>query len=177
MVTCCRCNKFGQCKGCASVKAGKNCSKCLPSSLGTCTNAPPTTKLKTATATLAHMKSVDGTPDPSPSAINQGTNQNADSENDSNTSQWNFSCSTPPYLPLAEPNFSLDPTDAPSFCKSLREAYNEVIHGKKNCFQIPLSNIRQLFTTELARLYKAYASGSALEFIAFMVTTVLPILL
>ena len=37
---CCRCNRKGSCKGCACVKAGKPCSSCLPSKLGTCANRP-----------------------------------------------------------------------------------------------------------------------------------------
>ena len=35
---CCRCNRTGSCKGCACVKAGKPCSNCLPSKLGSCAN-------------------------------------------------------------------------------------------------------------------------------------------
>ena len=41
MVLCCRCNRTGQCRGCACVKAGNLCSNCLPSRLGSCSNVSP----------------------------------------------------------------------------------------------------------------------------------------
>ena len=34
MVNCCKCNRTGQCRNCACVKAGKCCDTCLPSRLG-----------------------------------------------------------------------------------------------------------------------------------------------
>ncbi len=35
---CCRCNRSGICRGCACVNAGRPCSGCLPSQVGTCQN-------------------------------------------------------------------------------------------------------------------------------------------
>ena len=40
MVVCCSCNRTGQCRGCACVKAGKQCTNCLPGRLGKFSNAP-----------------------------------------------------------------------------------------------------------------------------------------
>ena len=37
---CCRCNRTGQCRCCVCVKAGKQCTHCLPGRLGKCSNAP-----------------------------------------------------------------------------------------------------------------------------------------
>ena len=42
LVNCCKCNRTGKCGNCASVKAGKKCSTCLPSRLGNCLNVQPT---------------------------------------------------------------------------------------------------------------------------------------
>ena len=54
MVQCCKCNRTGQCKGCVCVKAGRYCSNCLPSKLGSCSNVlsltRPRTPLPTAPA-------------------------------------------------------------------------------------------------------------------------------
>ena len=38
MAQCCRCNRTGSCRHCACVKAGKQCTNCLPNKLGTCSN-------------------------------------------------------------------------------------------------------------------------------------------
>ena len=37
---CCRCNRFGSCKGCVCVKAGRPCVSCLPGHLVSCRNLP-----------------------------------------------------------------------------------------------------------------------------------------
>ena len=42
MVVCCRCNRAGQCRGCARVKAKIHCLNCQPSRLGICLNISPT---------------------------------------------------------------------------------------------------------------------------------------
>ena len=39
MVVYCRCNRTGQCRSCACVKVGKQCTNCLPGRLGKCFNA------------------------------------------------------------------------------------------------------------------------------------------
>ena len=67
--------------------------------------------------------------------------------------------------------------DAVSIIESMDEAYSEVIHWRKNTFQIPFGNAGKAFVAELSRLYKAYAEGSALEAIALKACTVMSILL
>ena len=52
----------------------------------------------------------------------------------------------------------------------------EVVHWRMNLFKVPLVNSGKSFVAELARLYEAFASCSALKLIALMATTVLPIL-
>ena len=51
MVACCRCNRTGSCRGCACVKAGKPCTNCLPSKMGTCLNVSATPAPSTTTGT------------------------------------------------------------------------------------------------------------------------------
>ena len=59
--------------------------------------------------------------------------------------------------------FSWGDLDPANFCQSLKEAYVEVVHWKKNLFKVPLGNIGKSFVAEFSRLYNAFASGSALE--------------
>ncbi len=46
-----------------------------------------------------------------------------------------------------------------------------------NYFEVPYGNVGKSFVSELARLFKAFAIGSALESIALKAATVMPILL
>ena len=52
MVLCCRCNRTSSCRGCACVKARRQCSNCLPSKLGSCSNISSTPTPSTATPTM-----------------------------------------------------------------------------------------------------------------------------
>ena len=61
--------------------------------------------------------------------------------------------------------------------KSLDEAYAEVVHWRRNTFLVPFRNAGKGFVSELGRLFRAYADGSALEAIALKACTVMPILL
>ena len=74
-------------------------------------------------------------------------------------------------LPSLEiPNFVWGNIEGEELCE-------EVVHWRRNLFQIPLSSAGKAFVTELARLYEAYADGSSLETIALKACTVAPILL
>lgn len=55
--------------------------------------------------------------------------------------------------------------------------YQEAVHWKKNLFLGPPREGRKTFVSELARLYRAYAEGTALESITLKCTTVMSILL
>ena len=75
----------------------------------------------------------------------------------------------PAYHAAADITFSWGDLDPASFCQSLKEAYAEVVHWKKNLYiKVPLGNVGKSFEAELSRLYNAFASGSALELIALM---------
>ena len=58
-----------------------------------------------------------------------------------------------------------------------RLIYSEVVHWTPNYFKVPYGNVGKSFVSELARLYKSFATGSAMESIALKAATVLPILL
>ena len=63
MVACCRCNWTGSCKGCACVKAGKPCSSCLPSKMGTCLNVSSTPTPTPSTPDTTRTTSNHSTPE------------------------------------------------------------------------------------------------------------------
>ncbi len=81
--------------------------------------------------------------------------------------------SLPTFVPLANSNFMWGEIDAAQFQETLKKAYDEVVHWRKNCFKLPLGNVGKSLVAELARLYNAFATGSALESIALMATTLL----
>ena len=202
---CCRCNRTGQCRGCACVKAGKSCSNCLPSRLGNCSNVSATTNANTDTNTDTANRDVSALSNTSISTISTATastspssspvgpavsssgvasihdTQNQPSISFSRAPPRNvsppLSPNLPPFIPMAAPNFVWGDEDSATFCKSIRDAYDEVIHWKRNLFRVPMGNVGKSFVAELARLYNAFSSASTLESVALMGTTILPILL
>ena len=48
----------------------------------------------------------------------------------------------------------------------MNEAYDEVVHWKTNLFLVPFGSVGKSFITEVARLYRAVATSSALESVA-----------
>ena len=81
----------------------------------------------------------------------------------------------PSFEPPANPEFTWRDLDSTSFTRLLDSAYDETVHWK-NCFKIPQGNAGKSFAKELARLFHAFASGSALESVALKAATVLPLL-
>ena len=67
--------------------------------------------------------------------------------------------------------------DSEHFTDTLNAAYAEAVHWKMNLFKVPYGKAGKSFVSELARLFKAFATGSALEPIALKAATLMPILL
>ena len=194
---CCRCNRTGQCRGCACVKAGQPCSNCLPSRLGSCSNE---SHRQDPAQSVTSIPTPTSTPTPSGRSpthadlvqvVVSGSDVVSIPETPVHNQLNSISCtpldneptcssppvpSLPPLTQLATSNFVWGEVDSASFCKSLREVYDEVIQWRMNCFKVPLGIAGRSFVAELARLYRAFANGSAMESIALMATTVLPIL-
>ena len=83
----------------------------------------------------------------------------------------------PAFTPVASPVFVWGERDAAATISAVTSAYQEVVHWRKNSFQIPVGNTGSAFVSELSRLYRAYAEGSALECIALKAATIAPIIL
>ncbi len=83
----------------------------------------------------------------------------------------------PPSDPVSDPVFELGNLDTTAFMIRLDAAYDKCIHWKRNCFKLPSGNrYGKAFVAELARLYGAFASSSALESVALKAVTTFPIL-
>ena len=82
----------------------------------------------------------------------------------------------PSFVPASDSRFTWGECDSSTFIPLLDSVYQEVIHWKRNSFSIPRGNSGKAFVNELARLFSAFANGSALERVAFKATIVLPLL-
>ena len=70
----------------------------------------------------------------------------------------------PDFEPMADATkFSWGNVSGPDFCSSIEAAYDEIVHWRRNLFSVPTGRAGKLFVQELARLWRAYASASALE--------------
>ena len=84
--------------------------------------------------------------------------------------QWpSPACSTP--------NFQWGLLDGKTFCEKIDEAYNLIIHWKRNIFLLPSGATGKSFIQEITHLLQAFASGSAMESIALKASFVMQVLL
>ena len=176
MHQCCRCNGSGRCKNCSCVKAGKVCIDCLPSKRQACSNIPTQSRQ----VPPLNPPSTSLSPPPASGREGLGSPTELASHRDLMTttaSSSNSVAAGPPSFELpANPEFTWQDLDSTTFTRLLDSAYNEAVHWRKNCFKIPLGNTGKLFVKELARLFNAFATSSALESVALKAATVLPLL-
>ena len=84
----------------------------------------------------------------------------------------------PSFLPSADPSFTWGHLDSKTFTELISKAYKEVVFWRRNVFSVPYgNNCGKAFVSELARLFHAYAAGSALESITLKAVTVGSVLL
>ena len=77
---------------------------------------------------------------------------------------------------MSNSTFKWGDHDSSSFSTALSSAYLEIVHWKKNIFQVPLGKVGRCFVMELARLFRAYAEESALEQVALKAVMVISVL-
>lgn len=83
----------------------------------------------------------------------------------------------PEFSKLPDPqNFFWGTRDGPSFTQDINDAYDEIVHWRRNIFKIPSGKAGKMFVRELTRLLNAYAESSSLEGIALKAAMSLPIL-
>ena len=79
-------------------------------------------------------------------------------------------------VPITAPNFSWGPVEAQSFSALIAQVYDEVVHWRMNLFLVPFGKVGKQFVFQLAKLYRAFVEGSALEGIALNASKVLTVL-
>ena len=202
---CCKCNKSGTCQGCACAKDNAACVSCLPGKLGKCKNPEnlqldsDSTSSSSVSASLSRPTQAQVSPTPTqaqaqaqaqaqtlpvppfksihltaPETLLGESLDHSEQLVGTKTSQCTWSLPEP--VPAADPLFTWGPHDGQSFIETVTAAYDEVVHWRPNLFLVPFGNAGKQFVLELARLYRAFAEGSALESIALKATTVLTIL-
>ena len=167
MVLCCRCNRTGSCRGCACVKAGKRCSNCLPSKLGSCLNVSssvtPTQQQDPISCPPCNSNPAPVSysslppPVPTPSPVSP--------------------CSPPPPEPISTANFQWGEHDGSSVGLAVESAYAEAVHWRRNIFMIPSGKAGKDYVKEQARLFSAYSDGTPMEQVALKVAMLMPLLL
>ena len=202
-MTCCRCNRTGSCKNCSCSKSNLKCTNCLPSRLNKCLNLnlnsdgseerslseqEDQTDLEAITTiqesclsntdnaqTLSQFDSSFMSELESPvnndraSCVQSTTTEPLSS---SGNGEWKL----PDPSPVAEPTFTWGELDSVTFIAHVNKAYDEVVHWNINLFSVPFGSTGKSFVLELARLYRAFATASALECIALKAAMVLTVL-
>ena len=154
------------------MKEGKPCQGCLPQRLGNCTNATsPQPESSTSSETL----------------LNESTNSNTTTIDDAtsclstdNAGNTTLNVNAPLVWPPPKsqpPTFTWGECRGELFCEKINTAYDEVMHWRRNVFQVPSGSSGKTFVSELARLFQAYADCSSLESIAMKATSVMQTLL
>lgn len=78
---------------------------------------------------------------------------------------------------MASPIFTWGDLNAETFTQRLDLAYSIVTHWRRNIFAVPSGNTGTAFVRELSRLFRAYATGSALESVALRAAMTMCVLL
>ena len=198
--TCCRCNGSGRCRNCSCVKAQQGCTNCLPKRKGTCVNSnvvngahqlevaipsstPHTPQPSSQSPALARPHPPSSALAPLSVPLSSSTQATAPASQQTNSTILPPILPPtpppifPPACPIAQPQFTWGGVDSRTFIQSVTAAYNEVVHWRRNIFAVPSGKAGKTFVREMAKLYRAYAEGSALETVALKATTILPILL
>ena len=98
------------------------------------------------------------------------TTANADSVHDQQTI-----CELPPFIEMSRSDFTW--SDNMSGADFSTAGYTEAVHWRRNLFLTPSGRAGKRYTTELARMFSAYAEGTAPEPRALKAAMVMPILL
>ena len=193
MVVCCKCNRTGHCRNCACVKAGRRCLDCLPARWGHCSNAlmPPVCQSQASTPSdIVTTTITTTTPVSSSTAIappvGQQDSRTAPPQAGTTSPQAGLEpdlnrvsdrLSLPSFKPANVPVFVWGDRSARDFTLELNEAYKEVVHWKKNTFNVPFGSVGKEFVQELSRLFAAFGHASSMESIALRAAIVMPNLL
>ena len=140
-MACCRYNRSGTCSNCQCARANRRCDYCLPSRLNKCKNlnpsflpnllwsdpesASPTAPQTLGTSNSASISSsrVEELPYPPPILFSQ------------------TDCNSPSASTIiSDPDLTWGKLSGRELCDQISEAYENVVHWKRNVFMIPSGN-------------------------------------
>ena len=75
------------------------------------------------------------------------------------------------------PSFNDLPTDILEFKNQINDAYDEIVHWKRNIFEVPTSKIGRDFVNELAVWLEHFNAGTIYQCLAVKAFIILPTLL
>ena len=207
MPSCCRCNGSGKCLNCACVKKGIHCTDCLPHCRGRCSNRTAGPGVASSNSSnhpyrWSWRRFVELVEPPAPLVLaslrrtrralhGQARREPLLRQYPSPTRLlplrlplvvW-MAPNTLPLVsfPILSPSltgvFTWGELDSSAFSSSVKAAYSEILHWKRNIFAVPSGALGKRFVNELARLFCAYADASVLEGVALCAAMVMPALL
>ena len=177
---CCRCNGSGRCVNCVCKKSRNQCTNCLPGRKNQCANRKDEPDANTITDPIESSHTPDSPesldlapplprlPDIAPPSPNPSIPVGQSPE----PSGRDPSVPDPPCpdFPSPEPmgpaNFVWGSLDGKTFSKQIDEAYEVIVHWKRNLFKVPRGRPGTQFVRELTRLLESYSSATALECVA-----------
>ncbi len=83
----------------------------------------------------------------------------------------------PAYIPISRTSCSWQGLTGEEFGNTIDDAYSQIVHWIPNQFMLPSGNCGKQFVGELARLFEAYATESAIETFAIKAAMTMPTLL
>ena len=95
-----------------------------------------------------------------------GNNQSADTAGTATAAPIQAIPDLPPFRESLTGNFTWGELSGTDFTTTVRNAYCEVVHWRRNLFLVPSGAIGRQCVRELTRLFNAYAQATALELVA-----------
>ena len=145
-MTCCRCNKTGQCRNCSCAKTGNDCQSCLPSHLGQCSNCSIAISQPDGTSSLPTQLppiikpepavTLTPLPIPIPAPVSLGQTVSIPSilsqsclekPRSSNGERLTSIPNLPAFTPMGNPTFVRGVHDSATVMKTISAIYNEVV--------------------------------------------------
>ena len=83
----------------------------------------------------------------------------------------------PAFKPMSSINCTWGDLSGHDFSNKIDDAYSQIVHWKPNFFKVPSGASGKHFVAELARLFEAFAAGSAFEAFAMKAAMTLPTLM
>ena len=180
---CCKCSAAGTCANCSCAKNGCKCMNCTPGGKGVCKNGgnrlPFTTMVSGETGGPDHDHETPETSDASHSsqpafcAVNEGCVDVADCVDslDCQNATDNATRKTDGIISPDINTFGLisssSGSPADSFYVHIASAYEQVVHWRRNVFNVPYGATGGAFVDELAGLIRSFAEGTPLRQIAW----------